>query len=404
MKKVTVVGAGFSGLTLSYYLTRMGFSVILHEKQDHVGGLLKTLRKDAGLVETAANSLLNSQRVEELFSDLQIPSAVRRSARRRRFIFWDKPRRWPLSIKDSCHLAKSSLRFARGRPDALPRKDESLCEWGERFGGPEFVSRLLSPALQGVYAGDIQKLSAPLILQSVFGRRPQRGRRRGSIAPLEGMGQLVTALEDYLQREGCEIHLNSNFRFPEYITTPTVVATPAWAAAEIFRGHKGTEALNECESLPLVSVTAFFIPRDTDLKGYGCLFPEKQGFNSLGVIFNDCIFSGRSKLRSETWIFGGAHFQGIVADSDAQLIESLLIDRRRFSGAVEAPLNYEITRWSRAIPHYTLAWEHALKKIDLQPPLYLHGNYLGDLGLSRILERSHELAKKIHTDYGELGA
>ena len=60
MPTINVVGAGFSGLTTAYFLTKCGFKVRVFEKTDRAGGLIRTIRSAHGLVETAANGLLNS--------------------------------------------------------------------------------------------------------------------------------------------------------------------------------------------------------------------------------------------------------------------------------------------------------------------------------------------------------
>ena len=255
---------------------------------------------------------------------------------------------------------------------------------------------------RGIYAGDPRKLSASLILNSLSKNRPPKGYYRGSIAPLGGMGVLINGLVEELRASHAEIHLRSTFKMPEYITTPLVIATNAWNAADILStSHpQAAELLRQCEAVPLVRATCFFEKTASDLEGFGCLFPTPQQFHSLGVVFNSSIFPDSSKYRSESWILGGALNSAIVAWSDEQVIESILNDRERLTGTRERPLSFPIHRWQRAIPHYTTAWESAVKSLNNRPPLFLHGNYLGQLGLSRILNRSMQLAQEIKAAYG----
>ena len=177
---------------------------------------------------------------------------------------------------------------------------------------------------------------------------------------------------------------------------------PRTYAAEILkpvRPELGSQ-LEKCESLPMVSATCFFDKSADDLKGFGCLFPESQGFAALGVLFNNCIFGDRSRRRSETWIFGGAKDLECVALADDLLLNKILDDREKLLGVRRQPASYKVSRWLRGIPHYTTSWEKVLAQLKFDPPLYLHGNYLGEIGLARIYSRSRRLADEIKEAHG----
>src|SRR2546430_11075038 len=96
MPTITVVGAGFSGLATAYFLTKHGFTVRSGEKADRAGGLIRTIRKEHGLVETAANGLLSSARLEAMCADIGVPLVAARREARRRFIYRGKPKQLPL--------------------------------------------------------------------------------------------------------------------------------------------------------------------------------------------------------------------------------------------------------------------------------------------------------------------
>ena len=108
MQTITVVGAGFSGLTTAYFLTKQGHQVRIVERTDRAGGLIKTIRTPHGLVETAANGLLNSTRLEAMCADLEVPLMPTRKEGRRRFIFRGKPKQVPLTLSD---IGRMALRF-----------------------------------------------------------------------------------------------------------------------------------------------------------------------------------------------------------------------------------------------------------------------------------------------------
>ena len=409
MKTVTVVGAGFAGLTLAYYLKREGFQVLVVEKQGRTGGLVGTVQTEFGPVETGPNALLSNRSIETLFEELGVPFAERLKSRRRRYIFdGDQPSRWPLDLNDSVKLAWRALRLFLGDRALRPAARESIASWGDRFGGELFTDRVLAPGLQGIYAGDPKLLSAVLILKNMFTRQNRRGRFKGSVAPERGMGQLMRALTKRLAKDGVRITYEERFAMPEFITNPLVLTVPAWTAADLLKtSHpRVAETLGRCQSLALVSQTAFFAPRESDPRGFGCLFPRVDKFHHLGVLFNSDVFAGRggegaTPWRSETWIRGGAGFEDVTAIDDERLLTDLLTDRRRLTGgAEERPVHVHVSRWPRAIPHYTTEWERALDHLDVPPPLYLHGNYLGQLGLTRVHTRSRQLARLIRNNHG----
>ena len=80
------MGAGFSGLTAAYYLQQAGFSVEVMEKTARAGGVLETISVGgSGMVETAANAIINSLELEALCNTIgvQLVGYSERRARRR---------------------------------------------------------------------------------------------------------------------------------------------------------------------------------------------------------------------------------------------------------------------------------------------------------------------------------
>ena len=100
MQTVKVIGAGFSGLVAAYYLVKAGCKVQVVEKSARVGGLIRTLQTPNGPVETAANGIRNSVRLEAMCADIGVPLQATRREARARFIFRGRPKRFPLGTSD----------------------------------------------------------------------------------------------------------------------------------------------------------------------------------------------------------------------------------------------------------------------------------------------------------------
>ncbi|HEX6188980.1 MAG TPA: FAD-dependent oxidoreductase [Pyrinomonadaceae bacterium] len=391
-KPITVVGAGFSGLTTAYLLTKAGREVRIFEKTARAGGLIRTTRTEHGLVETAANGLLNSARLEAMSDDIGVPLLSTRADARKRFIYRGRPRQLPLSLSEALRIPVGLIaNAAHLRPQPL----ETIAVWGARVPGKGATEFLLSPALGGIYAGDPNRLSASLI----FGRanlpdhlktyRPQKARARGTVAPPNGMQQLIDGLVDYLRAKRVPI------KFSEVLSSngndPTVVCLSASAAAEYLANASPdlAQELAGVEMLSLLTATCFFQQEAASLKGFGCLFPQGQGFRARGVLFNDCIFDGRGPAHSETWIFGGALDRDVVDLNDEEITRTILADRVRFYRRQDSPLAVHIKRWPNTLPHYSVDLEKTLVKLPEPPPnVALVGNYLGRIGLAKIFERA----------------
>ena len=352
MQTIKVVGVGFSGLVTAYFLTKQGFKVQVYEQSSRAGGLIKTIRTRHGLIETAANGLLNSARLEAMCTDIEVPLLATRRDGRKRFIFRGRPKQIPLGLSE---ILKLAWRFTRSLGNLRPRQFETISEWGSRVVGKGATDYLLTPALGGIYAGDPQRMSASLIfgravLPAHLGtRRPERAKVRGTVAPPNGMQQLIDGLYDFLNRAGVEFLFNHPAPKED---CPTVVCLSAPAASEHLaeRAPEVSQALAKVEMLSIVSVTCFYAPEAGRLKGFGCLFPLDQGFRARGVLFNDCIFEGRGPANSETWIFGGALDPEVVNLSDQELAQLIADERQRFFGVSDYALDTQITRWPNALP------------------------------------------------------
>ena len=394
---VRVIGAGLSGLAAAYCLTEAGHDVEVIESVSGPGGLIETVRTPHGLVERAANGFVWTETTARWFRDLAIAPCHANDASRRRYIFRDgRPRRWPLTPAETAGLA-TRAGWAWLRRDLTPRAGESAAAWSTRIGGAATARWVLSPALQGIYAAPAERLSA----RAIFGRRPageKRGRRRDIVAPPGGMGEFIERLFDRLRARGVDFAFGCACDALDP-STPTIVATPAQAAARLIGPHapRLAEAIGGLPTTSILSTTAFFARTAADLRGFGVLFPRETGVRALGVLFNTEIFEGRGTARSETWIYGslaGALPLPTPAEVPAWIDE----DRRRLTGRTDRPIAFGPPRPGPppALPVYDAMILTIQERLpDLPPWLALAGNYLGRLGVARLLDLSREAAARV---------
>jgi oxygen-dependent protoporphyrinogen oxidase len=304
----------------------------------------------------------------------------------------------PLTVSD---IGRMALRFGISAASLRPRPFETIADWGRRVIGRGGTDYLLTPALGGIYAGDPERLSASLIFgraslpERIGSNRPQKAKVRGTVAPPGGMQQLIDGLRNYLEQAGVEFQ----FSHTEIaVNEPTVICLSAGGAADCVSkiAPDLAAALDQIEMLSLATVTCFYQPDAAKLNGFGCLFPRDQGFRARGVLFNDSIFEGRGPAHAETWIFGGALDPSVVKLSMADFADLIAIERERFYGRKDEPLDSYVTRWPNALPHYSIELEKILKALPAPPEnISLVGNYLGRIGLAKILERAAFVADRM---------
>jgi oxygen-dependent protoporphyrinogen oxidase len=399
MKTVTVVGGGFSGLATAYYLSRAGVPVEIVEKSDRLGGLIATLQTPHGPVETAAIGLRNSARVDALCGDLGLPMLCStRSSGRHRYIYRQRPRRWPLTPAEWLALA-GRFATATARGARRPRPLETVQDWGARVLGHRATRWLLGPTLQGMYAGDPACLSASLVCGA--GQRAGRSARKGVVAPVRGMQQLIEALERRLRAREVSISLNTPARLDG--SASAVICTSASDAAACLQdlAPAGSRALSRIDMLPLVRMTAFYPDGATHQRGRGILFPRGGDIRALGVLFNTNIFPHRGGQYSESWIYGGAGDRDVVHLSEDDLGAVMDRDREVLCGRFVAPAARVVHRWRAALPHYDVQLETVRASgFDLPTGVFLVGNYVEGIGVSALLEQAAAVAARVRREVG----
>lgn len=204
-----VVGTGFTGLLYATLAVLKGESVLLYEKRNRSGGLIGSVPTPFGLVETAANGILNSYRLEELAFALNLDIISAKKNSKQRFIWKDgNPKRIPLSFSELLRLLYGALTISAGI-----RPEESVYQWGVRVLGKGAVENLLEPGLAGIYAGNLKDMSAELVLgrwisseesllkniRAMIRRKKTEQKipkgRRGIVSFRGGLGELLTVME-----------------------------------------------------------------------------------------------------------------------------------------------------------------------------------------------------------------
>ncbi|MGJ4748053.1 protoporphyrinogen oxidase [Leptospira sp. SA-E8] len=418
-----VIGAGFTGLLHAFLSLEKGESVLVLEKKESAGGLIRSVRTEYGIVERAANGIINCWELENLASRLGLDILFSNPASKKRYIFSDgKMRRMPLSVFEIISLAFSVLTVP-----SQPLPGESIYKWGKRVLGEKTLSKVVEPALGGIYAGDLDAMSAELVLGKFLPeqaplwknilhlRNSRKGKpkllpgRRGTVSFRGGLGTLLGALEARVSSQG-KIKYNQDIgslkelraTYPKSkITIATNLGTALKLLKSEYKEFKSYQGM--LDTLPIVSVTRF--GKDSILngkKGFGVLFPKDHksfsselGIRSRGILFNDFIFSGRTSdgIHSETFIMGGAGDREISSKTEEEIISIVEDDRKKLFSESGVPLNHYVTVWKDALPVYGPQLHAFNRDLDrvLPTDIRVEGNFRSGIGLKSILERAFSI-------------
>ena len=390
---VTVIGAGLSGLATAWYLAEAGVRVRVIEAASRPGGLIQTIQSPHGVVETAARGFIWNDRTGAMFAAMGLVPSFARDASKRRYIFRDgRPQRWPLTAFETAGAAARFSRAWIGR-QVRPRPTESVATWGARVIGPSATTWLLAPALQGIYASAPSELSAA----ALFGRKRSPRGKLG--APAHGMGELIQRLHERLRARGVSFEFGCMADSSVLEATgKIVISTPAPAAAKLVERHAPAlaAAIARIRMVSIVVATSFYEPHEEDLRGFGVLFPRAAGVRALGTLFNAEIFEGRSRLRSETWMYGDLDLSSLPA-TERDTLAAIAADRRVLTGRSAPPVACHVTAHRHALPVYDSAVLDAqAAAAELPPNVAIAGNFLGRLGVSALLDGAWEAAQRVN--------
>ncbi|MEO8168378.1 MAG: protoporphyrinogen oxidase, partial [bacterium] len=181
--KIVIIGGGISGLTAAWWLHKMGADVTVLEKDQTVGGTIRSVREDGWLVETGPNSALETTPLfNEMFEGLGIAGQRLYADDRsnKRYILRGG-RLHPLPMSPGSFLS-SSLWTLAGKLRLLKEpfvgrsvKDETIAEFVERRLGKEFLDYAINPFVAGVYAGNPEHLSVRAAFPKLYALEQKYG-------------------------------------------------------------------------------------------------------------------------------------------------------------------------------------------------------------------------------------
>ena len=410
-----ILGAGIAGLLAGFWLKEAGVSFQILERSQRAGGILGSHSLSGGIAEQAANGFLWSPAMQQLCDGLGLNMVAPKPEAKARYLVRNgRLRRYPFTVGESLQLLGRLFRLHGAQFHTV--EDFALAHLGAAG-----LRQAVAPGLSGIYGAKPHELSFEAVLPDLAAelergswlpgaiRRLQTKRQRelqnqgyhnppsGTHGFAGGMQELISALRYHLQ-EHIVFGRDALLEAAPSLDAPVLSCLPAYETARWLRACSPDlpviqaicQELDGVRYLPMISCTAHFSANSLPgyKPGFGCLIPEEEGFNFLGVLFNSSIFSGRTASPDSL------SFTGILRDDeglwasrpDADLAEALRSDLTRLMGGGGAPVAYQVYRWPQGIPLYSPALWASRKRLQTllkegMPGLKLFGNYTGQISI-----------------------
>ncbi|MDE3057382.1 MAG: protoporphyrinogen oxidase [Bacteroidota bacterium] len=424
---VIVIGGGISGLATAWWLHKAGHDVVLLEREEKVGGTMRTTRENGWLIETGPNSALETTPLfKTLFADLHLENEVvyaNENSEHRYILKNGSLHPLPMSpvtfLRSTLWSTRGKLRLLKEPFIGRANHEETIAEFVTRRLGKEFLDYAINPFVAGVYAGNPEQLSVRAAFPKLYAleekhgglikgqiqgarerrRRPEKAKDRARLFSfLNGIEVFPQTLSKFLGpkvQSGVEIETisiktsdrlaevhsgshslcfeingNKNGRRVQFSSTAVVFAIPAYAVAELLRPLDSTLAglLSKIYYPPVAEVFLGFREEHIGipLDGFGFLVPAKERRNILGTIWSSAIFPHRAPagFAALTTFVGGSRQPEILDMNDEKLAALVTGELRSIMNINGEPNYVRVTRWRRAIPQYHLGHLSIIQQVE----------------------------------------
>lgn len=455
-KDVIILGAGLTGLTIAYELTKAGIDVTILEKSDRCGGVIRTTKENGFLYENGPNTgIIGSPEIgvllEELKEDLVLQTGE--EAVKRRLILkngkWEALPSGPksaittplFSLKDKFRILAEPFRKKGTKPQ------ETLAQLVLRRMGESFLDYAIDPFILGVYAGDPSLLVTQYAFPKLYDLEQNYGSFIGGTIKkrkipktdaekkatrdvfsfengLESLTKILVEKigEDKIINSASEIKAGKygsgysvsgvqnkeTFELEAPVLISSLNATSLDNTMFPFLPEDAIKAVKAVHYAPTVEVVLGFKKwNGIKLEAFGGLIPHKEKRELLGVLFLSAFLPGRAPEGGAllTLFMGGVRNPKWINASDdeiKQTVEKEICDLMNLDDF--NPELFKIIRHKKAIPQYSFESETKMKELHnmhLQNPgFFLGGNVVDGIGIADRVKQGVQLAVKVKSYLG----
>ncbi len=434
-----VVGGGISGLVSTYWLKKGGLDICVIEKEEYVGGSIKTIKKNGFLVELGPNTVLdNSPYLKEIVEGLSLEKSLiyAKKINKKRYIYKEGkllplPSN-PLNFFFSPIFSFSSkLKILREPFVKRVEKEETIAEFTRRRLSEDLLKYAVGPFVSGVYAGDPEKLSVQWATKKIYALERDYGSLiKGAIAKRKGpapskglfsfkkgLYEFVESLSNFVERVFLNTEVEEIIPFKEIYkviarkgdekieqeTKGIILTGDSISQGKILKKLDGSCPFSEIPYASVVILGLGFKREEIlhPLDGFGFLIPQIYNKPLLGCLFSSSLFDDRvpSNFCLLTAFLGGALHPEVLNLEEREILEYTLKELKPILKIRSNPEFYFIKKWERAIPQYNLGhkkfvdWAKDFEKRFKN--IYISGNLLYGISVADCITNASELSLKI---------
>lgn len=446
---VVIIGAGLTGLTTAFYLSRAGVDVVVIDKKNSAGGVIQTKDSNGFIYETGPNTgVLGNKDVVDLFKQLKGTCELEiADPKAKRRLIW-KEGRWhdlaggPKAVFTPLFTWKDKFR-AIGEPFRKKGDDpdENLSSFVKRRLGTSILDYAVDPFVSGVYAGDPERLIPKYALpklyyleqdygslikgsikkKNIFKEQRKAGITREVFSTKGGLHQLINALEGkighdniFLGAENTVVEKSqhsykTNFSINDdtftFQSKHVITTVGGYALSELvpFIEEKLLTPVVNLNYAKVTQVTVGYKQwNGGDIKAFGGLVPTKEQKDILGILYTSSFFKDRAPKNGAllSIFMGGMKKPHLINLSDNEIKNIVDQHLREMLGVslFQSDL-IDINRYYHAIPQYEITSSDRLKAIaeieQQYPGLIVAGGIRDGIGMADRIKQARQIANTI---------
>lgn len=396
---IHIIGGGFSGLTLGFFLKKKGIPFVLYEKSEFVGGKIQTISSDKRQGESGAHAFFASPSMLEEIKELDLSPLFSQAKLKRKVYRAEQFRSPPIRIMEAVRLIFNSL---LKKPPPF-ESDMSVAEYLAPLGNKQIQDEVFATFLVGIYGADTKDLH----LQSIFKnidfkkinsyrgffkaiRKSKGVEKFRSVSFSQGMQELIWALRENIKDS---IRVSHEVRD---LPNNAVICTNAIEASRVLNHSlpSHSEILSKITYLPIGAVTVTSSFEITSLrKSFGVLFsPRTYTGRIRGILANFEIFPAQKKIPGE-------HSYTFIMATDSNLEENLKKELEKLSllDVWDNKTAVFSRIWSQGLPLYNSSRYQAVAQLETLSwqNTALFGNYIGGISLREIFNSAKDTAERL---------